>query len=139
MLGAQAPAGWCLPARAVLNPIGEAAVADLAVAPRPGAHDGEEANLAAGLEEGSQVFLSLPVPLALDLFVVVPKNIARDDFYAAGFHFLQRLAPLGAGIPGKMDLAHDGEPRLAVEEQAAAVERDFIPRWILRGAELEVA
>ena len=62
------------------------------------------------------------MPLALDLFVVVPKNIGRNDFDAAVFHFLQRLAPLGAGIAGKMNLTHDGEPRLAIEKQAVAVE-----------------
>ena len=116
------------------DPVGQAAVADFAVAPRSAAHDDAQTDVAGRLDEAAQLARAGPVPLAFDLLVVNPENVGGDDVDAAGLHLEQFVAPLGGGGAGVVEFSHHRRPRLAVEEQAAAVGRDGGAGRVARGA-----
>ena len=57
---------------------------------------------------------------------------------AGGFHLQQFFFPFGAGIAAEVELAHNGEPRLAVEGQVAFIEaEDVTGRRRCRSAVIE--
>jgi prepilin-type N-terminal cleavage/methylation domain-containing protein len=70
----------------LLQPVGEAAVADLAVRPRPHAYEGVEPEFVAQLEEFPQRALAAPVVLATHLLMVNPKDVGGHDVNPAGLH-----------------------------------------------------
>ena len=66
-------------------------------------------------------FLRDDSELALDFLMVDPEYVSGHDVDATGFHLEEFLAPLILGNTRKVKFAHDGYPRLAVEQQTAAV------------------
>src|ERR1019366_2692485 len=110
------------------QPVGKAAVADLSV--RPGADAGDDVDAVPGTEpdEGAEIFLAGPVPLAFDFLVVDSYDVGGDDLDAGRLHLENLGLPLGFGDAGVMHLAHDGEPGLAVEGEVLRVEREDLAR-----------
>jgi len=94
----------------VQQPVGETAVSNLAVRPRADARIAVKAMIVAQLDEGAQVAVARPVPLALLLLVVNPEDIRRHDGDTARFHFEQFLLPILARIAGKVKLAQNRKP-----------------------------
>ena len=108
------------------EPVGKAAVADFGVRPWADAGDGVEAVFGAEFDEVAEIFLSGPVPLAFDFFVVDPDEVGGDDLDAGGFHLEDLGFPLGFGDAGVVHLAHDGQPGLAVEGEVLGVEAEDV-------------
>ena len=119
------------------GPVGDAAVADLAVAPRTAADDGFETGVAGGEEEGAEIAAAGPVEAALDFLVMAPKDIGSHNVDTAGLDFEKFFAPLGFGVARVVEFAHDGEPGFAVAEEAAGVEGERRAGGVGRGAHRE--
>ena len=68
-----------------------------------------------------------------------PENVGRHDVHAAGLHLEQFIAPLGLRHARVVHFAHHRKHRLAVEQQAAAVQGDFVAGGICGRAEFEIA
>jgi len=77
----------------LLQPVGEAAVAHFAMAPRANPQQHVQTHGLAGFEEFPQVVPAGPIPDALDFLVVNPKNVGRHDADSAGLYFEQFIAP----------------------------------------------
>ena len=98
------------------DPVGKPAVAAFPVRPRAAADEREKAPAADELDEPAQVSLAGPIKLPLDLFVVDPKDVGRDDLDAARLHLEQFVVPIFLGIPAEVKLAHDAEPWPVVQQ-----------------------
>ena len=77
--------------------------------------------LCAERDEGVEVAATAPVELALDLFVVHPDDVGGDDLDAAGLHLEDLGFPILPGYAGVVELAHDREPGLAIEDEVLRV------------------
>lgn len=108
------------PGTGVLYPLGEPAVAGLAVGPGADPHDGVQSALGDHLQEGPEVPVAVEAEVSAVLFVVVPEEVGGDDVDAAGAHAQQLLAPAVTGVSGEVDLAHDREPRAVTAHEMGA-------------------
>ena len=109
------------------EPVGQAAVAHLAVAPGAHAQDDGHSLVAAHLEEAAQVALSAPVEAVLLLLDVVPEDVGGDECDAALAHLAHLTRPFGGGQAAVVYLAHHGAKALAVDDEAMAVPGDGAP------------
>src|SRR5215469_12890801 len=105
------------------EPVGQAAVPCLPVSPRPNANPHIQAMFCAKLDKPAQIALSRPVKLSLDLLVMNPKDVGRDNLDSASFHLQDLFFPSICRITGVMKLAHDREPRLSIAKQETRVGR----------------
>jgi len=78
----------------------------------------------AELNKVPQVALTAPVEDTFGLLVMDPDDVAGDDLNSGGLHFEDLLLPLRLWIAGVVELAHDGEPGLAVEGEVLGVDAD---------------
>src|SRR5690606_12598247 len=102
------------PQAALEKPVGEAAVAGLAVRPGAQADNDVEAVPGGGLDEGAQVAVAAPAETAGLGFVRLPEDVGGDGVEAAGAGVPERLGPAFARQARIVDLAADGEPGPAV-------------------------
>ena len=125
------------PERLFHKPVGETAVAALAVRPRAGTHDNLEALFLRLKHEIADGEIAGETEFALDFFVMDPEEIGGNDVDAARFQFRELGGPLVAGDARKMQFAHDRDPRLAVAHEVQAVDADLAAGRIL-SAEIQV-
>ena len=93
--------------RSAKQPIGEAAVAHLAVAKRPDTQDNEHMMFPAELNKFVQVLITAPVEPALDLLVMNPDNIGGDDIQTAHLHLDDLILPCIFVHSGEMSFTAD--------------------------------
>lgn len=96
------------------HPVRNAAVANLAVAEGPDAHDEGKTNLLAQIDEMPQIPVTAPVEDALLFFMVIPEHVRRHDVNAARLHLQQLFFPVKIGKSGIVEFAHYGDPRLSI-------------------------
>ena len=77
--------------------------------------------MATQLNEMAQTALARPIELAFHFLVMNPEHVGRHDIDASRLHLEQFLAPFALRVTRVMELAHHGDPRLAVHRQVAAV------------------
>ena len=110
----------------LLEEIGHAAVPDLAVVERPNAREHTHPVLRTEFDEMPQVALAGPYEGPLILLVLHPEKIHRHRVDAAGLHLEDRLLPLLARIPRRVDFPGDHHPGLAVEGEVFGIRRKHI-------------
>ena len=110
------------------QPVGESAIAHLAVIPGTDAQINVESVLIAKLDKMTKIALSCPVELAFDLFMMNPEDVGGDHLHAAGLHLEQFLLPVLFRIAREVKLSHDGQPWFSIEQEAAAVDCQTVPR-----------
>lgn len=104
------------------NPVGNRAVAYLAVAEGAYAHDYVHAVLAAQLEEAAQVAVAGPHPLAFARLVEAPEHVGGQDVDASGAHLYDLFLPLVGGIARIVELAAHGDYGPAVARHVEVVD-----------------
>ena len=105
------------------HPVGDAAVAYLAVTEGADSeHYGQSLGLA-DFEEAAQVALSVPPEDAFLLLDVVPEHIGGDNGHTALLHFTHLALPFVGGDAAVLDFAHHGNHAVAVDDEALAVPR----------------
>ena len=109
------------------HPVGKPAVAHLGVDPWPYAHPDRHPVLLAEFQETPEVALAAPVEFPLLLLVEDPDDVGGDDVDPAGLHLQELGLPLGRGIPGVLELAHDRKPGLPVLREIFAVDPEAVP------------
>ncbi len=110
------------------EPVGEAAVAGLAVRPGAEADDDVEAVSCGGLDEGAQVAVPVPAEAAGLGLVRLPEDVGGDGVEAAGAGVPEGLGPAFARQARVVDLAADGEPGPAVAFDPPVVDVDAVAR-----------
>ena len=95
-------------------PVGEAAVAGLAVAPGAYADDDVEPGGLGVCDEFSQVPVAGEVEAPLRFLVVYPEDVGGDGGYASGAHFGKLPRPVFAPVADIVVLPHHADPGLAV-------------------------
>ena len=108
------------------NPIRKPAVAAFSVTPRTDPQQDRQLQFAAKLRKSPQVALPGEIPHALCFFMVNPEDVGCNQRDAACFHFAKFPLPVLPAIAGKLKLARNGKPRLAVSRQIAAVDRNRV-------------
>ena len=111
------------PAALAEHPVGNAAVAHLAMAEGTQTQDDGHVFLPTDLQEAAQIALSVPAVDALFFLDVVPEYVGGYDGDPALLHFAHLLRPLVDGDAGVVHLAHDGTDAVAVNHQTLAVPR----------------
>ena len=106
------------------HPVGDAAIAHLAMTERPEAEHHGHALVAAYLEEAAQVALSVPPVDALLLLDVVPEDVGGDDRHTSLAHLAHLGRPFGGRHTAVVYLAHDRTDAVAVDEQTMTVPGD---------------
>jgi hypothetical protein len=117
-----------VPHAGLLHPVGEAAVAGLAVAPGADPQHHVETLGHAQVDEGGDVEVAAELRLAAPLDVVQPEDVGGDDGDPAGPHQPQPLGPPVPGHPAVVDLAGDRDHRGPVAGQMTAGQRQPRPR-----------
>ena len=112
--------------RGVLHPVGEPAVAHLAVAPRADAQHHVEPEPLAQRHERGHVEPAAEVAMAALGFVVVPEHVGGHHGDAARAHEAQALLPLVARHPAVVHLARDRDRRAAVDLHVPVREGDAV-------------
>ena len=118
------------------QPIGQAAMTHLTMAPRSDAHGDEEARLGGEGDETPQVACIGPVGFSANLLVVDPENVGGNDADATGVEAAQGLGPRRGGQPREMQFAHDGQPTLTVAPETQRVHAEGGTRGRGGGAEV---
>ncbi|CAM5599017.1 hypothetical protein SVIOM74S_00500 [Streptomyces violarus] len=108
------------------QPVGQAAVAHLGVAPGADARDEVQAVPGAQLGEATQVAVAVEADPSLDLLVVDPDDVGRDGGHPARLHLQQLLLPLPGRVAGVVELAGDREPGAAAPGEPAAGDPDRV-------------
>ena len=119
IVGADLPVG-------VGDPVGQSSVAGLGV--DVGAEPQEQAEAVAGgeFEEVADVEVAVEGEGAVGVLVMVPEGVGGDVGEAAGAGAAEDVVPQFAGDAGVVDLAGDGEDRLAVDGDEAGVDADAV-------------
>ena len=112
--------------RGILHPVGEPAVAHLAVAPRADAQHHVEPEPLAERHERGHVEPAAEVAVPALGLVVVPEHVGRDHGDAAGAHEAQALLPLVAGHAAVVHLARDRDRRAPLDLDVPVRERDAV-------------
>ena len=83
--------------------------------------------LRAKLNEMPEIAAAAPIELALDFFVVNPKNIRGDDLDPTGFHLQKFVFPFRFGIAREMKLTHYREPRFPIQREETRIHFETVP------------
>ena len=114
-----ARAGRCLD-----HPVRVAAVAHLAVAPRPDADDDVDTDTLGGLDERGDVEVSLEADLSTDGFVVDPEQVGRHRGETGRHHQSQGLLPPRTRDAAEVELARHRDHGRALDLDPPAVQTD---------------
>src|SRR5690348_13949718 len=68
-----------------------------------------------------------------------PEDVSRHDVHAARFHFKKLIAPFILRHARIMKFAHHGKPWLLVEQEASAVNGNFLAPRVFRRPQFEIA
>jgi hypothetical protein len=120
--GAQANAGG------VDEPVGEAAVAALAMCPRSRANENAQIQRLRRLHKRSQVSLVFPAPHTSLLLMMDPENIGADDGESVGLGRRECVFPLTPRDARELNLTHAWEKRPVIDGEILRVEAHLAPR-----------
>ena len=97
------------------QPIRQAAIANLAVRPRPYPKPHIHPVFSAKREKLAQIAPPGPIEFSFFLLVINPKYVGGNDIDASSLHFENLFFPRVLRISRVVKLAHDGEPRLSIK------------------------
>ena len=106
------------------QPVRKTAVAYFAMRPWTDSRIDKETVLSAQLNKFSKIALTCPVELSLNLFVMDPKNISRNNLNSPRFHFQNLFFPILLRIAAIVKLPHHGQPWRAVKHQVTTIHRN---------------
>ena len=110
------PESLCL--RFADEPVRQTAISRLSMRPRSDPQETVQPVFFHQCQELPQIAVSCPVFPSLDLLMVQPEQIRRNDLHPAAFHADEIRLPHLRRHAGEMHLSHHGEPRPAVPRQA---------------------
>ena len=103
------------------DPVGDAAIAHLAVAEGPYTQYHGHMGIAAHLKEATQVALSVPTEHALGLFDMIPEDVAGKERHPTLAHLLHLALPLLGRDTRIVHLAHHGYHAAAIDDETVTV------------------